>query len=363
MAGCSYDTIEYCYARRSRIENGMNTGGITGFLSGYLGNSAVWNVEMASRSNSTGSGAIAGSASESCMYCCCAFDMAFDFPPENINFHGGLAGGARDSSLTKSYFCGSKDDPSIGGHLIGAAARITGDDNFIVSGAKALGNYSESDLTHSTIHEAAFTNGYLTERLGVSDWYEGPAGFPLPFEYSGTVEVTGVSLDLHSAALEKGAEIRLAAKVAPYNATDMEVVWQSYDKTVATVDSGGLVRAVGPGSATIRVKTKDGGFTDKCKIKVTSPVSEVTLDKSSVTVEKGRSVTLTARVEPSDATNPAVTWQSYDKTIATVDSAGKVTGVSSGSTTIRVKTKDGGYIAKCKVKVTEPVIPVTGVSL
>ncbi|MBO4549062.1 MAG: Ig-like domain-containing protein, partial [Abditibacteriota bacterium] len=55
-------------------------------------------------------------------------------------------------------------------------------------------------------------------------------------------------------------------------------------------------------------------------------VTGVTLDKTSASVTVGGTVTLTASVTPSWAADKAVTWQSYDKTIATVDANGKVKG-------------------------------------
>ncbi|MBO4547993.1 MAG: Ig domain-containing protein, partial [Abditibacteriota bacterium] len=116
----------------------------------------------------------------------------------------------------------------------------------------------------------------------------------------------------------------------------------------------GKVKGVAPGTTTIRVKTKDGGFTAKCKVTVKEPtvaVTGVALDKTKVTLDKGASVTLKATVSPSDAANKAVTWTSYDTSIATVDANGKVKGIAPGTTTVRVKTRDGGFTAKCKVTV------------
>ena len=66
----------------------------------------------------------------------------------------------------------------------------------------------------------------------------------------------------------------------------------------------------------------------------------------------GESVTLTATVIPSTATNKAVTWSSSAEGVATVEN-GVVTGVSAGSATITVTTVDGGKTDTCAVTVTE----------
>ncbi len=165
------------------------------------------------------------------------------------------------------------------------------------------------------------------------------------------ISVTGVSLNKTSVKLKPGGSVSLKATVSPSDATNKEVTWMSYDTSVATVDANGNVKAVGIGETRIRVKTRDGGFKAKCKVKVAIPVTGITLDKTSVTVNKGSSVTLKATVSPAGATNKTVTWISYDTSIATVDANGKVTGVKPGKVDIRAKTKDGDFTAKCKVTV------------
>ena len=74
----------------------------------------------------------------------------------------------------------------------------------------------------------------------------------------------------------------------------------------------------------------------------------VSLNKTSLTLDKGKMITLSATVKPSNATDKTVTWTSYDSSIATVTSAGVVKGIAPGTTTIRAKTKDGGYTADRK---------------
>ena len=81
-------------------------------------------------------------------------------------------------------------------------------------------------------------------------------------------------------------------------------------------------------------------------------VTGVKLDQQALKLtlggEKG---TLTATVEPENASNRKVTWRSLDEKIAAVDENGAVTAVSVGTTEIVVKTEDGGYEAKCSVTV------------
>ena len=89
-------------------------------------------------------------------------------------------------------------------------------------------------------------------------------------------------------------------------------------------------------------------------------VTSITLDKTELSLYTGDSETLTATIEPDNATNQNVTWSSSDETIATVDNNGTVTAVGAGEATITVTTENGCKTATCIVTVT---VPVTGVTL
>lgn len=77
---------------------------------------------------------------------------------------------------------------------------------------------------------------------------------------------------------------------------------------------------------------------------ISVPVTGVTLNANSGTLYQGGTLTLTATVAPSDASNKAVTWSSSNPTVATVNS-GVVTALATGTTTITVTTQDGGFTA------------------
>lgn len=182
-----------------------------------------------------------------------------------------------------------------------------------------------------------------------------------------TMGVTGVSLAPTEITLNVNGTTTLKATVAPENATDQTVTWESSDNQVATVENG-VVTAKAPGKATITVKTVDGGKTATCTVNVngpqTKPVTNVTLNKAAMTLEVNGTEKLTATVEPSDASNKDVTWESSKKDVATVEQDGTVKAVGAGEATIKVTAQDGsGKYAECKVTVSAPTKPVTNISL
>ena len=98
------------------------------------------------------------------------------------------------------------------------------------------------------------------------------------------------------------------------------------------------------------------GSTAKCKVKVTAiEVKSIKLSKTSLTLKLGKSETLTATVDPSNATDTTLTWSTSNKAVATVKD-GKVTAAGIGSCEITVKASNG-VSAKCKVDVVmEPLV-------
>ena len=171
------------------------------------------------------------------------------------------------------------------------------------------------------------------------------------------VEVESISLDKSTASLIEGETLTLNATVSPDNATDKTVTWSTSDSTIATVNNG-LVKAIKVGKVTITAKV--GEKTATCEVTVKPvPVSGIVLDKTSVELLEGESITLNATVLPDNATDKTVAWATSDSTIATVDNNGLVKAIKVGKVTITAKA--GEKTATCEVTV-KPV-PVAGIVL
>ncbi|MBR4504751.1 MAG: Ig-like domain-containing protein [Candidatus Methanomethylophilaceae archaeon] len=178
------------------------------------------------------------------------------------------------------------------------------------------------------------------------------------------VHVTGVTLNKTSAELLTGESLELIATVMPADATDKSVVWSSSSLKIASV-SGGKVAGISPGTATITVRTSDGGYTATCKVTVTAkivPVTGITLNKDALSIVQGESATVIATLSPSNATNKTVIWSTSDSSVATV-SSGRISGISPGTAIITAVTSDGGFEAECKVTVDDGEVHVESVSI
>lgn len=182
--------------------------------------------------------------------------------------------------------------------------------------------------------------------------------------------ILGVTLDASVMTVKAGEPLSIGYQVETVQdgvERDKTVYWESSDPSVATVDrETGLITPIKVGgTTTIRAITKFGNFTATCHLNVAEgdvKVSGVKLDKNALTLAPGENAQLYATITPADAANKKVTWISENNAVATV-AEGLVTGVSAGSTIVRVTTEDGGYTAKCVVTVEKKEIPATGISL
>lgn len=87
------------------------------------------------------------------------------------------------------------------------------------------------------------------------------------------------------------------------------------------------------------------------------PVAELTVSKSSVSIEEGKSTSVTTKIRPNDAANKKLSWKSSNTAIATV-SNGTISGKKPGSCQITVSTTDGSGISKTiAVTVTKKPVP------
>ena len=178
------------------------------------------------------------------------------------------------------------------------------------------------------------------------------------------VAVSNVILDESSLTLGINETKQLIATVLPENATNKAVTWQSLNKSVADVDNSGKVTGYVAGEAEIQVSSvADGTKLAKCTVTVKSyNVTGVTLDRTTAEIPVNGKVILKATVQPNNASNKEVTWESSDTAVATVKD-GEVTGCMKGKATITAKTKDGDKTATCEVTVSTTAVPVSSISL
>ena len=150
--------------------------------------------------------------------------------------------------------------------------------------------------------------------------------------------ITSISLLPKTLAMTANTTSQTTVVFAPSSSPPPVTNWTSNNTAVATVNTSGLVTAVGNGTATITASVS--GKSASRTVSVTTPVTGLSVSPTMVSIAKGASTTVTATVSPGTASNKTITWSSRDRRIATVV-GGTIYGVRSGSTTVTVSV--GGY--------------------
>ncbi len=164
-----------------------------------------------------------------------------------------------------------------------------------------------------------------------------------------TSTVTGIALKEHILSKKVGEVFTIDYTVLPETAFCKDVKWTSGNTKVVSV-TGGKLKALAPGSATVKVETVDGKHTDECVVNVGSMVTGITLSKNTMQIVKGSKEVIAAVITPDDAVEKGVIWKSADTSVAKV-ADGVVTAVKEGQTTISATTKDGSLTATVAVTV------------
>ena len=168
--------------------------------------------------------------------------------------------------------------------------------------------------------------------------------------------VTSVSLDPTTLQLSVGESRKLEATIYPLNTKASNVKWTSSVESVAKVSDDGTVTAISNGVTSICV-TVENKFFAFCQISVVTPVTGITINDSTIQINKGGYADISYSVLPIDATDKNVIWTSSNDNVAAVID-GRVTGIGTGTATLTA-TAANGMTAKCTVTVRSPVLGVT----
>jgi uncharacterized protein YjdB len=160
-----------------------------------------------------------------------------------------------------------------------------------------------------------------------------------------------------------GNQLQLTVNVTAVGGASTAVTWSTSNSSVATVSPAGQVTGVAQGNATITATsvfdaTKSG--TVNLTVSPPSSVVSVSVSPPTLTIAVGGSGQLTATVTVTGSASQGVVWNSANTAVATVDQAGRVTGVAAGNATIRATAQaDATKFAEAVATVTAPSFPST----
>ena len=157
--------------------------------------------------------------------------------------------------------------------------------------------------------------------------------------------VKQISLEEAAVKIGAGKNIQIRAVVEPAEATDKKLVWESENPDIATVQNG-RIQGKQPGECDILCKAADGsGTVSMCRVTVIQQVKRIRITRASLQMSTGERVLPEFTIEPADATEPQLIWESSDSGICTVDSTGEITAVARGKCRITCRSTDGSGVS------------------
>lgn len=178
--------------------------------------------------------------------------------------------------------------------------------------------------------------------------------------------VTGIDVSCEN-IIWTGSSCQIEPVISPGNTTIQDVLWESTDPAVASVDAKGIVRGNAVGTATIKCTSTDGSdVVGECTVQVEAKTQKIGLVEKNINLligagEKHSDSTLTILTTPKNAYYQTAVWTSSDENVVTVDAEGNLHAVSLGTAEITAISSDPDCKAKvkCKVVVSKAVDSIT----
>lgn len=255
-------------------------------------------------------------------------------------------------------FCGEKTTKTVGEKLTPTVkltatklALKTKQSVTVRATGLAKGDYVKSWISSKKSVATVDKNGKITATSK-----EGTAVITVTLASGKTAKVTVTVKMIRTTKLTKvpktlslttGKKYTLKPVVTPSNSQE-KVTYKSSNTKIATVSSTGVITAKKVGKVTITVQSGKQKATVTLTVKKAPALKAIKNVPPKKTITKGKTYTLKPQLYPSGAI-AKITYTTSNKSIATVDSKGKITAKKKGTAVITVKA--GKFTAKCKVTV------------
>lgn len=262
----------------------------------------------------------------------------------------------KGESITLPVVYGTDDAPAVTPETAATGESAETDEKLAKAACKLTVEWTSSDESVATVDA---TGMVVAVSAGEADITASVTDSEMSAVCKVTVKVAAKDItvpDNLDVKLNDGNETTVEATVSPADATDVKVSYASTDEAVATVDKDGRVQVLQPGECDITTTLMQDGekVAEKTThVKAFYEVESITLDSNEGKLTVGNSHTIKATVAPEEvAAETTIEWSSSNEKVATVDSNGKVTAVSSGNATITATA--GEESANYEVTVEQP---------
>lgn len=182
---------------------------------------------------------------------------------------------------------------------------------------------------------------------------------------SSEVAIESISIEQENITLKIGDKSLLKINVTPTDAKSDNIIYESDDSNIVSVNENGYIVGNEIGSTTVRVKDKAGTVSDEVLVEVISDGPTI-IEPTSIKIigmenglKVGNSSKIMYNIIPNNATNQNVTWTSSDTNIATVENS-VVKALKPGNCTI-IATTENGLTDKIDITVETDKIDVSSI--
>ena len=195
-----------------------------------------------------------------------------------------------------------------------------------------------------SLSEAEHSNLFSVNVADMTDDQLAEAALIIKNEQRARVK-TKVELDNSSLMIPLGKTVKLSASIVdlPDGETIPKFFWSTSDSNIISCNNGSI-KGISGGDATVTCSAVLADGTEiygEYKVKVIIPIKSITLDKKALNLNGGQSVQLGVIIKPENATVTALSFESSDEHIVTVDQNGIITAVGSGNAKVMVSSTDG----------------------
>ena len=262
----------------------------------------------------------------------------------------------KGESITLPVVYGTDDAPAVTPETAATGESAATDEKVAKAAEKLTIEWTSSDESVATVDE---TGTVTAVAAGEAEITAAVKDTEMQDVCVITVKVSAKELkvpDTLDVKLNDTDEAAIEAKCEPEDASNISFDFASSDEEVATVDKDGKVKVLKAGECDITTTLLQDGekVTEKTThVKAFYEVESITLDSNEGKLTVGNSHTIKATVAPKEvAAETTIEWSSSNEKVATVDSNGKVTAVSSGNATITATA--GEESANYEVTVEQP---------
>lgn len=148
------------------------------------------------------------------------------------------------------------------------------------------------------------------------------------------VQIEKIDVSIDTTTIQKGERKQLQITISPPEASTHQVIYTSSNPNVATIDESGIITGISSGNTTITVKAKENSIQNQIEINIYSKVTGISIDQTILNIPVEDTFKINANIEPEDANNKAIKYESSNNEILQIDQNGLIKAQKEGKAKI-----------------------------